>query len=422
MLKHLKSEFVRNIGALISATFIAQILSYLAAPIITRLYSPEEFGELGIFLRIVAIGAALATLRYEQAIPIIKNDSHSFRLFKFVVRLIVIISAASTVIIAVPFLLGLNGNYFIMYALIPIGIALSSYFLLGTNWLLRFKKVKHIGLSRVLTALGSSVSKIIFGVFNLGFIGLIYGTVIGFLIGILPIKQIVKKDNAKFQIASKAKRNALIAKQHIDFPKINLPHGILDYTKDLIVAVLFIHLFTKEEYGLYDHTYRMLRLPLALIGTALGQMFFQRCAEMINKGEDVRPLILKSLKTLSLIAIVPFGILMLFGEDIFPLVFGHQWAESGRFSEIMSVWFALNFIISPITSLPLILKRQGSFFKLAIFGSIFMIVSILVPAYVFQANIIETIWVLSIGQTLYLAVVIYAVLGYLKKFENEKDL
>ena len=133
MLKHLKSEFVRNIGALISATFIAQILSYLAAPIITRLYSPEEFGELGIFLRIVAIGAALATLRYEQAIPIIKNDSHSFRLFKFVVRLIVIISAASTVIIAVPFLLGLNGNYFIMYALIPIGIALSSYFLLGTN-------------------------------------------------------------------------------------------------------------------------------------------------------------------------------------------------------------------------------------------------------------------------------------------------
>ena len=73
-------------------------------------------------------------------------------------------------------------------------------------------------------------------------------------------------------------------------------------------------------------------------------------------------------------------------------------------------------------SYPIPITLTRSLFKLAIFGSIFMIVSILVPAYVFQANIIETIWVLSIGQTLYLAVVIYAVLRYLKKFENEKDL
>ncbi len=406
--------------ALMSATFVAQILNYLLAPVITRLYTPEEFAELGIFLRIVGIGAALATLRYEQALPVVKNDSHSFRLFRFVLRVIGIVSAVSALLIIIPFLTEDNLEGYIMYGLIPIGIGLTAYFALGTNWLLRFKRVSIIGWTRVLNALGSSLFKIVFGFFQIGYLGLIYGTVIGLFVGVFPIYKVTRKDQNKYMIPRKSKRNAIIALNYIDFPKINLPHGILDYSRDLIVAILFLYLFSKEEYGLYDHSFRMLRIPLILVGTALGQMFFQRCAEMINKGQNVRPLILKSLKILVLIAIVPFGLLALYGEEIFAFVFGAEWRGSGIFSEIMAFWFAMNFIISPITSLPLILRRQASFFKLAIFGTVLMIASILLPVYLFDANILETIWVLSIGQALYLLVVIYAVLGYLRKFESEK--
>lgn len=421
MLKSFKSEFVRNIMALMSATFVAQILNYLLAPVITRLYTPEEFAELGIFLRIVGIGAALATLRYEQALPVVKNDSHSFRLFRFVLRVIGIVSAVSALLIIIPFLTDDNLEGYIMYGLIPLGIGLTAYFALGTNWLLRFKRVSIIGWTRVLNALGASLFKIVFGFFQIGYLGLIYGTVIGLFVGVFPIYKVTRKDQNKYMIPRKSKRNAIIALNYIDFPKINLPHGILDYSRDLIVAILFLYLFSKEEYGLYDHSFRMLRIPLILVGTALGQMFFQRCAEMINKGQNVRPLILKSLKMLVLIAIVPFGLLALYGEEIFAFVFGAEWRGSGIFSEIMAFWFAMNFIISPITSLPLILRRQASFFKLAIFGTVLMIASILFPVYLFEANILETIWVLSIGQALYLLVVIFAVLGYLRKFESEKN-
>jgi teichuronic acid exporter len=86
-----------------------------------------------------------------------------------------------------------------------------------------------------------------------------------------------------------------------------LPHAIMDLSRDLLMAVLILELFSKEDFGLYDHSYRMLRLPLVFVGVAIGQVFFQRCAEMYNQGQDITHLIKKAIRTLTLLSIVPFG-------------------------------------------------------------------------------------------------------------------
>ena len=73
-----KSEFVKSVAILMTGTMVAQGFGYLFAPILTRIYTPEEMGELGVFLRVVSFGAAIATLKFENAIPIIKSDKDSF--------------------------------------------------------------------------------------------------------------------------------------------------------------------------------------------------------------------------------------------------------------------------------------------------------------------------------------------------------
>jgi hypothetical protein len=52
---NLKSEVLKNIIVLTSGTFFAQLVAYVLTPVITRLYTPDESAELGLFLRIIGV-------------------------------------------------------------------------------------------------------------------------------------------------------------------------------------------------------------------------------------------------------------------------------------------------------------------------------------------------------------------------------
>ena len=99
------------------------------------------------------------------------------------------------------------------------------------------------------------------------------------------------------------------------------------------------------------------------------------------------PIMLKSLKVLTLISIVPFTLIFFFGDDMFAYVFGERWRGAGEFSEIMAPWFMLNFIASPVSFLPLVLKKQRQFFLMAAVGSIIMLLAIVIPSFVFETDI-----------------------------------
>ncbi len=413
----LKSEFVRNIFTLVSATFIAQLISYTITPILTRLYSPEDFGELALFMRIIGMGTAIATLRYEQAVPIVKLDWHALRLVGIVLKLILFVGLVMVVFGSIWLFLSQDSAKNLGYMLVPFGVILLAYYTLGSSWLLRFKLVRQLGIVHITNTIVSNVLKIIG--FQFGYLGLILGTVAGYILACIPISKVLLKDKTSLKVNLWSKRNYAVAKEFSDFPKINFPHGLTDYGRDMLVAVLFISLFSKAEYGLYDHAFKMLRLPLILIGAAIGQLFLQKCAASINEGNDPTKFVYKTLKTLALMCIVPFGVLFIWGEDLFAFVFGKEWAPSGHYSQIMAIWLASNFVLSPITALPTVLRRQGSFFVLSVLMSITLILSIVIPQYVFEATLTQTLWVISLGQAVFSAISLQQILGYLKDYKRD---
>jgi O-antigen/teichoic acid export membrane protein len=118
----------------------------------------------------------------------------------------------------------------------------------------------------------------------------------------------------------------------------------------------------------------MLRLPLMLIGVSLGQLFYNRASELFNQGKSMIPLLNKMLLVLTGLSIVPFTILFFYGEFLFSFVFGKDWALSGSYSETMSVWLMINFILSPIAALPLILSKQKVFFIMGIVSSLIQVI------------------------------------------------
>ena len=421
--ENLRSEYAKYIVVLMSGMVMAQVVSYLFSPIVTRLYTPEEMGELGLFLRIVGVGAALATLRYEPSLPILKTDSHSFRIYLFALRTAVITTLISCAAIFVPIIWSGDLTTIWFYVLLPIALLGTAMYNIGTNWSVRIKNYRAISYSKITNSLFSGGFKVLFGWMQMGYLGLIISSVVGVVLANVWFLRDYFGARRKFKIRSNSPRNYVLAKEYKEFPTVTLPHTLMDLSRELLMAVLILELFSKEDLGLFEHSSRMLRIPLVFAGLAIGQVFYQRCAEKVNNGEDIVPLITRTVRTLFLLSILPFAALFFFGEDLFAFVFGEDWRSSGFYAEVLVLMTLLSFITSPIASIPMIVRKQKEFFKLALLGSINMILAIVVPRLVFEADMITTLWTLNIAHSIYLVFLMTRIFKFARdaKAENRKE-
>ena len=72
-----KSEFSRNVLTLMTGTTIAQAIPIAISPILTRMYSPEEFGVLALFVALASIFGSMSTGRYALAILLPKDNKEN---------------------------------------------------------------------------------------------------------------------------------------------------------------------------------------------------------------------------------------------------------------------------------------------------------------------------------------------------------
>jgi len=80
MKKLLKNEFNRNVLTLLTGTTIAQALPIAISPILTRIYTPEDFGVFALFISISAIFAAIVNGKYELAIVVPEKDEDAYNI------------------------------------------------------------------------------------------------------------------------------------------------------------------------------------------------------------------------------------------------------------------------------------------------------------------------------------------------------
>lgn len=376
MIRQLRqSEFARSVLVLTTGTVLAQLISYLVYPFLTRIYSPEEMGDLGLYMRIVAFVSAIATARYELSLPIAARDQHAFMLYRFSFRIALVILSAMGLMALGYFLASpYEPDALILLIMTIISAYVAVWINLGTHWSIRMKAFKRISQQRVVNAFSTNILRLIFGMFSWGTIGLIFATMIGSLLsGIVFIREffIIRKF---YNDGSSRKRMRVLGRQFSHFPRINLPHALLDMGMDLLVAMLIVYFYGDSVFGSYSHAYAMLRLPLMLIGQSVGQVFYSRCSELANAGESVVPLLIKTYRMLFLIAIVPFTLLFFYGEELFAFVFSEQWRESGQLAEIMAPWLMLNFVLSPVSGLPLVFGRQTDMFIIGIISAAMQLV------------------------------------------------
>lgn len=401
-----RGEFFHAVLVLSSGTVLAQAVGYLISPILTRIYSTEEMGDMGVYMRAVGFIAALGTLRYEMALPLPKNDAHSFLLYKVSLKIALYMLFACSIIgllylLTQPF--SWNQLGFVGFTLA--GSLAMIFMNVGTNWAIRKKQFKSISLSKMLNAGVSNGLRWTFGLLGMGSLGLILATFLGFVVSCFSFLKDFKGLHSFYKPQSSYRKTAVLLRNYKQFPTVSLPHVMIDLGRDLLIAALLIYFFSKDVFGSYNHSYTILRLPLMVIGASIGQVFYNRCSVMVNQGESIFPLIKRTMAILFLLSLVPFGVIFFTGESLFGFVFSKAWQESGYFSEIMAPWLMMNFVISPVSSIPMILNRQKEYFIIGLIGTAMQLFCFgVLPFWIGTTKdaFVTILWVMSISQALFL--------------------
>ena len=369
-------SFASNVLTLVTGTTIAQIITILASPIITRLYGPEAFGLVALFMSITSIIGVISCFRYELAIMLPETDEEAANVFGLCMIIVVLISVASIPVVFLiqePLIVFLKapqlGSFF---WLIPPTLLFSGTFLGLNYWNTRTKHFHRLSVARVVSACATTGTQLGFGFAGLATSGvLIWANVLGHIVSTLTLGIQILKYHVSFfreNISREGIKQAL--QRYSNFPKYDIWSALLNSISWQIPIFLLASFFSTTVVGYYSLGMMVIQFPMSFIGGAIAQVFYQRAAEAKNSGV-LRPLVEDIFKILVILGLFPMIVLLLIGKDLFTVVFGSQWAISGIYVEILSIWAFVWFISSPLSTIVSVLEKQswGLFLNLLIFST-----------------------------------------------------
>ncbi len=349
-------------ATLVSGTSFVQVIAILIYPVLSRIYTPEDFGLFGLYMSIVSISAIVATGKYEMAIMLPKKDNDAFNLLGFLALLAIAVSLLILLVVVffnaqVSHILG-NEQIASWLWFIPLSTLLVALFQGLKFFSNRNKKYRLITIANMGQSLINSTGKIAIGPFVQGPAGLMTGTILGQLGGFLVFVVKVYKNIKSIKSGMSWTRMKQLAREYSLFPKYNMLQGVLNNFSSAIPVFVFNSYFTASIAGFYSVGYALLYRPLSLITTAFFQVLSQRIINMYNKGEHIYPDIRKFLLRLLQLVVVPFILVAIFAPAVFRVVLGPEWEEAGKYTQIIVPWLFLTSLTLPLSFIPDMFRRQ----------------------------------------------------------------
>ncbi len=406
------SEFLRNTFQLVLGTGIAQLITILISPVITRLYSPEDFGSFSFFLSLVGAFVLIATLRYELAIVFPPKEKDAVNL------------SVLSGIIALSFSLFLFGVVLLLWFFYPPyrniePFLLHSFFLLplmvlllGTsniiqNWLVRQKRFRTISISKIINSFANNGLILFLGLAGAGAWGLVFGNVIGLILFVsYLVLRVFVMDRPKTVLYDRSSLKTL-ARRYRDLPTSNTVQALLDLLQIYGIIYLCRIFFTSATVGLYAISMRVLQAPLWLIGSSISQVFMKEAAEKVSNPEALKNSLSKTIKLAALTALPILVILLTAGPWLFSVVFGKNWHEAGVYARILSPWMFFDFIRYCIAQMPILIGKTRIMMRLSVLGNSILALSFIAGQFFFT-DVRIVFLILSFSMCLYsLGVVVW---------------
>lgn len=387
-----RNSFIRSVGVLVGGTALAHGVTALALPVLSRLYSPADFSALAVFTSLLSIISVAACLRFDVAVTIPHRDTDAANLLALALGCALVVS----LLVAVPVLLvperiagWLNQAKLIPNLwLLPVGILLAASYSAFQGWLVRKKEFGQIARSRVAQSAAAAGTQVSMGMAGVGTFGLLLGYVLNAGAACIVLGyRVIRFAREPLRAITWPGMRAMAAEHH-RFPKYSTWEALSNSAAIQIPIIMIAAMAVGPEAGYLSMAMYVMQAPMALVGTAIGQVYLSRAPEEHRAGrlgtftaEVFGGLLKAGVGPLLFVGIVsPFA---------FPFVFGEEWRRAGHLVEWMTPWFIMQFLASPISMALHVAGRQRTAMFLQHFSLVVRVAAVGATAVLLPAAVTE---------------------------------
>ena len=414
-----KNNFLKNFAIIASGTALAQIINLAAIPIITRLYGPEAYGMMGGFMSIVNILAPLSALSYPIAVVLPRKDNVS----NTIVRLSLILGIVTSVMVLIGlmlyFLLKKNSELQIWYiAVIPLTMLVLPLQQSGLQWLIRKKQYSAIAKVSVIQSILLNTLKIAVGFPLHGMKTLVVITAVGYWLQALQFLYNAKKNGLNILNGKFFRNIPKITCVYSDFPIYRTPQVLVNALSQSLPIFVIAYYFGTMQVGYFSLAQTILGAPVTLLTGALSNVLFPKITQKVNNKELISPLIKKSFLGLVTLSTLIYITVILFGPQLFSLIFGHEWETGGLYGRWMALycifWLSARPAIDAIPSLKI--QREFLIYEICSLSLRFM--GLIVGVFIYNDSVHAMILYSIVNSLCYFSLSLF-VLWKSRKYEQK---
>ncbi|MEQ6888256.1 oligosaccharide flippase family protein [Halomonas sp. CS7] len=407
----------KGMATLAIGSSVAKLIGIASIPILTRIYSPEDFGVLSVFTALVMMLYPVVTMRYVLAIPLPRYNGIAFN----ILFLSVVIMVGNTAIISL--LLWMFGDqvlpFFSMatlsswWWLISLGILAAATFEILTLWATRERDYRIIAKTNIWQSVVSTAAKISLGLVLINSGGLLIGQVASYGVGVGSIfRRFQGSFNNNWRQLSFS-RIQKVAWRYLEFPIFRVPSQFLMVFATQSPLLFMAALYDASATGQLSLALTAIGIPIQLFGHTVAKSFYAEAASLGNKKpHEIRKMANSVVVRLAFFSIPPALFLFFSAPYLFELFFGEKWELAGEYTSILAIYLVFQFVQAPAAYIFYIFDGQKQLLYLSAQRAL-LLMACFGFSYVMGLAAEETIWMYSLVLSAHYILSIYYSLRFI---------
>jgi O-antigen/teichoic acid export membrane protein len=408
---------LKGFGLVTLSAGLASGFAFLVSPLLTRLYSPADFGVFAAFAALLTAGLSVVNLRYEVAVPLPEDDADAKKLVQSSILIALGVSVLMTVLIWVLSPVFFEADMLIQIkrqiGWLTLGFATGGIVQVLTQFAVRRGEFFLLAKTRLIQGVAGPSTQVLAGFSNLGTAGLLIGQVVFQAGGVLGLWRCYRK---VLPASSSTNSTLTVLRRYENFPRISLLPAFIN-AFGLQLPVLVVGKFHgAEAAGLIGLVFRIVGGPMAIIASSSTQVILSEGGRLRRGGSSIQPLFAKIFRQ-QLVFSVPLLLVTPAFPWLFRYIFGQAWEEAGKYSLLLGPAIVIQSACSPFGAILDVLERQDLHFAREIIRVVLLCLSVWVAS-----RFGGTLWALvaTLSMALVLTGIITCLFAWLSgKMESE---
>jgi O-antigen/teichoic acid export membrane protein len=357
----LPARFRAPVARILFGSVIGQGAVFAVSPVLTRIYSPADFGALALITAVCAVLGAFITLSWERAVTLPPDDATARALVKlgWISVLGVGTCLTATAFLGRSFFAELLGSNVFedFWWLAPVTLFAMAGYALISAIVVRAQDYTGLAVRNAVQGLSQAASSVLLGLAGLVPLGLLTSIAVGRTAGLFGLGLGARRADRAARVPAAPLRGTL--QRYRRFPLVNSWSRAVNSLGLQLPTILLIALYGSVEAGLFALTIRVIAGPITIVVDAVSQYFEGSFTARLRAGDRTltRRILGFAGRQLAL-GVVPTVAVAAFGAVLYAAIFGSEWAQAGVYAQVIVVAYLAQFVVSPVSRALVILERQ----------------------------------------------------------------